>query len=306
MVFLEEPRRGAKKIESENDRRERESTSHCDALCVARTPFSLCNPLFHGLHIAPKASHVSSFLIIRFPVEQHIFEDVGKRDDPSQAVIVIDDHQPMNPRLANGIENGIEPILLATGVDSGEILRALQQGLAHADGELLVGAALDQGNHVDGLEEVQDPAILIQDGHAGDARLHHHVDDVDDGCIHGGRLQVAVGAEADVRDTLLQELRLDDVDGDELQQPVLRDDADDHLATRLVVDVDEGDAAGARLQHLATGLVEGTCRMDGQGFEGRHANGLLDVWTPFSVICRGPRTSAAYLSRNSSGTGRSG
>lgn len=57
----------------------------------------------------------------------------------------------------------------------------------------------------------------------------------------------------------------------------MRQHADDHLALGFVVDVDEGDAARAGLEHASAGFVEGFERMDGHGFDGGDAQGALDV-----------------------------
>jgi hypothetical protein len=92
---------------------------------------------------------------------------------------------------------------------------------------------------------------------------------VHDGRVHVRRRQPLVRPHIHhVAQRLPQHLRLLDVDGDELEQPVLRDDADDHGAVRLVVDVDDGDAARARLQHLATCFVERAFGVHGDGFDG--------------------------------------
>lgn len=119
---------------------------------------------------------------------------------------------------------------------------------------------------------------LVDDGDAGYALLDEHVDDVHDGGVHVGRRQVVVGADLDLLERFPQHLRLLDVHGDELEEAVLGDDADDGGALRLVVDVDDGYAAGAGLEHLAACFVERSFGVDGDGFYGGDAEGSLDIW----------------------------
>lgn len=79
---------------------------------------------------------------------------------------------------------------------------------------------------------------MIQDRHAGDAVLGEHVDDIYDRGVHSGGFQIGVCAHAKIAQRLPQHLCLLDVDCDELENPVLRDDTDEHSTLRLVVNVD--------------------------------------------------------------------
>lgn len=79
---------------------------------------------------------------------------------------------------------------------------------------------------------------MVQDGHAGDTVLGEHMDDIYDWRVHGGGLQIGVCAHAKLVQGLPQHLRLLDVDCDKLEDPVLRDDTDEHSTLRLVIDVD--------------------------------------------------------------------
>ena len=107
--------------------------------------------------------------------------------------------------------------------------------------------------------------------------LDQHVNHLNHGTLHPRRDEALVRAQGNLANRLLQALRLGDVDGDELEDAVLRDDVDDHGALGLVVDVDERDAPGARLEHAAAGFVEGTQGVDGDGFEGVDVYGAFDV-----------------------------
>lgn len=103
------------------------------------------------------------------------------------------------------------------------------------------------------------------------------MDDLHDRGVHGSRGQIFVGSHIDLLQGFLQIRRLLDVDGDELQDAVLRDDAHDHVSLRLVVDVDQGYPPCSRLQHPAACLVQWFFRVDGHGFYGRDTKGFLDI-----------------------------
>jgi hypothetical protein len=99
-----------------------------------------------------------------------------------------------------------------------------------------------------------------------------------DRCVHLRRPKLAIGPNIELLERLPQLLRLPHIDGDKLQNPVLRDDAHDHGTMRLVVDIDEWDSAGPGLGHLAAGLVERPLGVDGDGFNGRDADCFFDIW----------------------------
>lgn len=93
------------------------------------------------------------------------------------------------------------------------------------------------------------------------------MDDVEDGRLHLRRLQVLVRAQVEMPQRFPEQLGLVYVDGDELQDAVLGDDADDHGPSGLVIDVDQGYTAGSSLQHASTCFVERLPGMDGRRLE---------------------------------------
>ena len=104
--------------------------------------------------------------------------------------------------------------------------------------------------------------------------------DINDRRLHPRRHQALEGADAlqaQVPQRRAQQLRLGHVDGDELEDAVLRDHVDDHGALGVVVDVDKRDAPRARLEHAPAGFVEGAERVDGDGLEGDDVEGFFDV-----------------------------
>ena len=91
------------------------------------------------------------------------------------------------------------------------------------------------------------PTFRVQNWHAGYASLHKDVNHVDDRGIHGGGGQVVVGAQEDLTQRFAQPLRVAHIDGDEFENPVLGDDAEDVGSIGLAVVGDEGNATGAGL-----------------------------------------------------------
>jgi hypothetical protein len=103
------------------------------------------------------------------------------------------------------------------------------------------------------------------------------MDDVHDRSIHRRSRKILVGADVQLPERFPQFLRLLDVDGDELEYTVLGNHADDHGPVCFVVAVDDGYTPGARFEHLAACFVHGSVGVDGDGFDGLDAEGLLDV-----------------------------
>ena len=67
------------------------------------------------------------------------------------------------------------------------------------------------------------------------------------------------------------------VDGDELEDAVLRQDADDGLLARLVVAVDERKSASVRADERGAGVRERLVRVDRDGRRRGNVDGLLDL-----------------------------
>jgi len=100
--------------------------------------------------------------------------------------------------------------------------------------------------------------ITIQDRDTTDALLDQHMDDLDDRGINGRRLQFAIRAQvAYVLQRYPQQLCICDVDGDELEDSVLSQHANDERSLCVIVDVDDGDSPRPRLEHASAGFVEG-------------------------------------------------
>jgi len=122
-------------------------------------------------------------------------------------------------------------------------IRSLLQRLANCQLQVVVVAALNERYDVYSLEDVQHHAILVQNGHARNAALNKCLDDLDHRRIHMCVGQVLVRANMQVTQRLPQHLRLLDVDRNEFEDAILSQDADNHLALRLVVNVDEWDTS---------------------------------------------------------------
>lgn len=120
--------------------------------------------------------------------------------------------------------------------------------------------------------------IPIQDRNARNALPDKHMDDIHDRGIHGSRRQIFVRSHIDVFQGFLQILRLLDVDGDELQDAVLRDNAHDHVPLCLVIDVDERYPPCPGFQHPTACLVQWFLRVNGNGLDRRDAKGFLDIY----------------------------
>ena len=124
-------------------------------------------------------------------------------------------------------------------------IRSLLQRLADCQLQIVIIAALNERYDIHSLEDVQDHAILVENRHTRDTALNKCLDDLNHRRIHVCVRQVLVGADVQITQRLTQHLRLLDVDGDELEDAILGQYADDHLALRLVVNVDEWDASSA-------------------------------------------------------------
>ena len=104
-----------------------------------------------------------------------------------------------------------------------------------------------------------------------------HVDDLDDWSPHPGGLKVLVRAEVELSQRLPQHLGFGDVDGNELQDPILRNDADNHGPLSLVVHIDQRNSTCARLEHPPTSLIERFQRINGHRLNRSHSQSFLNV-----------------------------
>lgn len=67
------------------------------------------------------------------------------------------------------------------------------------------------------------------------------------------------------------------VDGDELENSVLRKHAHDRLLPSLVVPIHEWESSSVRANEGVAGVGEGLIRMNGDGGRGRNVDSLLNV-----------------------------
>ena len=54
-------------------------------------------------------------------------QDVAQRQHAFEIAFVVDDYQPVNTSLPNGIEDGIKSIIQRAGVNAGEVLSNVSQ-----------------------------------------------------------------------------------------------------------------------------------------------------------------------------------
>lgn len=184
----------------------------------------------------------------------------------------------MDATLTYCVEDGIEPVVVAARVDAGTIVGSSAECVANGAVQLLVGPSPDARDDVHRLERVEDPVVLIDDGNAADVVVDHEVNNVEHSVVHLCSYEVGVGPELQLADRLLEEdgVMLV-VDGNELEDAVLRDDRDHCFLARLFIDVDQRDTSRTSLKHAATGLVERARGVDGDGLDGDGADGLFNV-----------------------------
>lgn len=184
----------------------------------------------------------------------------------------------MDAALANGVEYGLEPVLLGASVHSRAVLGSLAESIPDRVIQLLVDAAPDAWDDVDRLEYVQDTIILVYYGDTADVAFHHELDGLEHGAPHGSGGEVGVGAQVELTDCLLQEDGIVlVVDSDELEDAVLGYDGHHPLSARLVVDVDQRNPPCPGAQHARDGIKERERRVNGDGLDGDGAYGFLDV-----------------------------
>jgi hypothetical protein len=128
------------------------------------------------------------------------------------------------------------------------------------------------------------------------------VNNVHDRRVHGRCGKIRVCADiGQLVERLAQFLCLLDVHGDELEDAILCDYADDHGPSRFVIAVHDWNASRTRFKHLPACFVDGAVRMDGDCFDGRDAERLLDVWE--RLVGSGLRMDMSYHASCSGGTG---
>lgn len=184
----------------------------------------------------------------------------------------------MHPALTDSVEDRVHAVVLATGVNTRALIRTLAQGLAYGGVELFVHASLDAGDDVDSLENVEHPVLVVDNGDAADVVVDHEMNNVEDGATHASRGKLGVGTEADIADRLFQQnCVMLVVDGDELEDTILGDDRDHHLLVRFTIHIDEGDSAGAGLEHTTACFEEGSGGVNGDCLYGDGPDGFLNV-----------------------------
>lgn len=97
------------------------------------------------------------------------------------------------------------------------------------------------------------------------------MDDINNRGIHRSRGDVIIRSKQELAQRTTELLRIGDIDGNEFQDTVLRDDAENVGPLGLAIAGDEGDTAGARFQHAPTGIVERALGVDGDGLWRRDA-----------------------------------
>ena len=109
------------------------------------------------------------------------------------------------------------------------------------------------------------------------------MNEIDNGSFHHSSSEVAPSTDGHILERFLELLNLLDIDGDEFENTVLGDDADNGFAAGLVVHVDKRYPPGAALEHAAKCFVQGLGGVDGNGFDGVDADCLFD-FCQYSVL----------------------
>ena len=107
--------------------------------------------------------------------------------------------------------------------------------------------------------------------------LHELVDDLNDRRCHLSSLEMLVGTKVEIHQRFPQHTCLRDVDGNELQDPILRDNADNHRTLGLIINIDQWNPACAGFEHPPAGLVEGFQGVDGHRLDRSYSKSLLNV-----------------------------
>lgn len=57
--------------------------------------------------------------------EKNILQNITQRENTDEAEVVINHNQPVNPRLADGVKNGVKAIVNRAGINSRKVLPAV-------------------------------------------------------------------------------------------------------------------------------------------------------------------------------------
>jgi len=103
------------------------------------------------------------------------------------------------------------------------------------------------------------------------------VNDLNDRSSHPCNFEILIRAEIEILQRLPQHTGFGDIDGNELQNPILRDDADNHCTLSLIIDVHQRNSACARLEHPPTGFIERFQGVDRYRLDRCNSKSFLDV-----------------------------
>lgn len=104
----------------------------------------------------------------------------------------------MQPALADGLEDDKEGVVQGTRVDALEVVTATQQGLTDSQRKVCVDTALYEKEKVDGLVDVDQFVIVVQNGHGADVVCDEQINDVLDGGAETHVAEVGRGPDAQV------------------------------------------------------------------------------------------------------------
>lgn len=116
--------------------------------------------------------------LVPFALQEDIFQNVAQSQHALQAIILVNNHQAMDTRLADRVEDGVQAIEHGARVNPGKVLAlsvttilylkdrayivALEQRLADGEIQIVVHAALDERNDINRLEHVDNDAYTNQ------------------------------------------------------------------------------------------------------------------------------------------------
>ena len=144
--------------------------------------------------------------------------------------------------------------------------------------ELVVGASLEARDHIDGLEHVQEPVVIIYHRYATDIASYHLAYNVENAIAHAGDDEILVGAKVELAHGLLQQYRIMFVvDGNKLKDAVLSNDRHHPFSAGFVVNIDKGDSTCSRVQHAHDRFEKGRGWVDRDSFDGNGAYRFLDI-----------------------------
>lgn len=151
--------------------------------------------------------------------------------------------------------------------------RALFQRFADRQTQVIIHTALDQGNNINGFEDIVDKAwrslafdlrkiaelikltFGVQNGYTGYTPLDQDVDDLNHGRIHRSRSDIMIGPQQNLAQGFPQFLGVTDIDGDKFQDAVLGDDAQQVGPVCLTIIRDQRNPSSSGLEHASTGII---------------------------------------------------